>query len=521
MSVVSSGQVTIFDNNDARTITAYITPNVTVAQTITSTTTLPDWTASSLVLTAKVNVSGVLPATVLNKLSERMFVFDPNSTTSDIPAALVDKFLDGSGVQSTSTNFVVAGITAGQQVEPTLTISANLKKDIVNVPIYFKAKFLDPATNQPTDILSQITLSSLKTGTDAVTVEVLGDFNVESAPNKTDGRAIIGARLTKLGVVDTTDLIYRWFVYPAGSGTPTHINSGYAGKAKLKISSTDLITTPAPTIVNGAALNSGFPTVAYVQGAEATTTSGSTYATGNCLSVSEEAVLGITRFRVEIYDTVDAKTYGTDFSLVDPGDQYQITIDYTTNVFKNATGTATLTPKVFNGKDKPKAGVAPGPMLPTDLKTWKFYWYLRDQNGNPSAFTSTNKLSGGASITSNTTTTVTAASVGGLVAGDLVKFVRIDGVTAYLAQILSIASTTITIGALSGDNATILGSSSIVRNATTPLISSELSGGTLYYCVPKQTTGATISTIESITVKDIDIENKGLITVDADSKPPV
>jgi hypothetical protein len=66
-ALVTTGQITIVDNNDARPITAFITASNGVQQiyskdesTITS---VPNWETSNNILTAKVYVGGTSEAT--------------------------------------------------------------------------------------------------------------------------------------------------------------------------------------------------------------------------------------------------------------------------------------------------------------------------------------------------------------------------------------------------------------------------------------------------------------------------
>ena len=72
-TLVSTGQITIVDNNDAKPITAFITSNAPLQQTYTkdesSVTYVPNWASTPITLTAKVYVGSTVDSasTLTNK----------------------------------------------------------------------------------------------------------------------------------------------------------------------------------------------------------------------------------------------------------------------------------------------------------------------------------------------------------------------------------------------------------------------------------------------------------------------
>src|SRR5690349_22696164 len=120
-TLVSTGQITIVDNNDARPITAYITASNGVQQiftkdesTITST---PNWATTPNVLTAKVYVGGA-------------------TGSIDVTSTLTNKKWSADTVGSTSLG---SGVS--------LTINTNLDPVTAAQKVYFfEGDYTDPTT---------------------------------------------------------------------------------------------------------------------------------------------------------------------------------------------------------------------------------------------------------------------------------------------------------------------------------------------------------------------------------------
>lgn len=152
-TLVSTGQITIVDNNDAKPITAFIVGSGAATQQIftkdeSSQSYNPDWTATNLTLTAKVYVGSVTD--IAANLSNKKW-----STT------LGGTSLGSGNTYVINTNVLTTAI-------PTLTY-------------YFEGDYTDPATSLTTHVIAQITITQVQTGTNAVFIRVDGKTVIEQA----------------------------------------------------------------------------------------------------------------------------------------------------------------------------------------------------------------------------------------------------------------------------------------------------------------------------------------------------
>jgi hypothetical protein len=469
MPVVSTGQITIVDNNDARSITAVITSNQPTQQVFTgdegSVGFTPSWFTTALVLTPQISVGGLTSAQVWAAVTNRVFSLTSggaaltNGTTST-------SFVNNAGVEL-STPYALANTGNNVTSAPTLTITGNLKDTVASLVIYFRADFTDPTTGLVSAITCQIELNTVKTGSNAVFVVIRGQTNIEEATGSTKNVIAVAADLIRSSGVDNTNLNYKWFE-DGGSAQITSSLSGVATKYGLK-------TTTAGTSPTGATgeLNVNIPTA-----------TGNTH---NTLVISEAAVADIEVYKVEVTDTVASKTYSAYFTVYDISDPYDTQIlSSSGDKLQNGQGSTTLTPRVYYGA----AEVTP-------LTGWTFTWYFYDKAGKRGAFVDTAKIStaGGANISANTTGSSATITYGGtsyaFVAGDVVKAVKPNG-DAFFYEVASSTTNIVTIRTPT-TNAWLTFTDFPAPSAITDFV-----GGKLYGCTTqgvRTTSGATAITL--------------------------
>lgn len=156
MPLVSTGQITIVDNNDARPISAVITGSGAFQQVHTkdesSVTYTPNWTSTPLTLTARVYVGGTGSAQeVAAQLSNRKW-----STT-----------FDGTSIGSGTT----------------LTVNTNLTTATPSVTYYFQGDYTDPVTKLVSRVVANVTLNLVSTGTNAVYIVLKTPDGTALEPN--------------------------------------------------------------------------------------------------------------------------------------------------------------------------------------------------------------------------------------------------------------------------------------------------------------------------------------------------
>ena len=490
MPIVSTGQITIIDQNDARNITAVISTNNGLQQVYTKdeSTILytPSWFTSNNVLTPQISISGLTTAESWARLTNKKFTASPGGTEF-LTASTSTSFVDNSDAV-VSTPFTVVHGTNGTSTASTLTIAGNLKSSVGTFTVYFEADFTDSATTLTTRIVTQITLGTVKTGTNAVFITLRGQTAFEEATGQTKNVIAIAADLVRSSGIDTTNLNYKWYENNAAdyiTGAAYQAGGANAGKFGLKTT-----TGISPTGISSD-LNQNIPGTA----------AGNSF---NTLVISETAVTDLEVFKVEITDA-DSKTYTAYFTVYDISDPYDVKIISSTgDKMVNGQGNAVLTPDVYNGSTKV-----------TTLTGYEFTWYLYDKLGNRSGFIDVNKSGTigngtGATITAHTTGTTAAFTYNGtantFVAGELIKCVTPAGVSSIYEVI---ASTTNVVTIRTPSTNTWLSFSMYTAPATNQFLNGKIytvtAGGT------KSSTGAS----PTITVYANDIDVKGNIVVEA------
>ena len=435
MTIVTTGQVTIVDQNDARPISAVLTANPGIQQTYTKDDStdayLPDWTTvnsgAGLKITPKVYVGGIGAANeVCGQLTNRTFKLIEAGSAVTGTAALISSnsdmsatFLSGAG-----KTFTVVHDTSGSS----LTIKSNMDPTATNQSIFFEGDYTDPVTSLTVHIACAINLSVIKTGTNATFVMTSGKTSIKKSPINTKLVTTIKANLVRPAGIDTSGLEFRWF---ESNGSTQISTSSTAGMYALKN-----ISEGSP--ITGTLSDLATPNLP-VAGAWTTLASG-----GNTLVIHENAVVDIGIYRVEIRDTSSSSTvWQTYFTITDLSDPYKLTLDSSTgDKLNNGVGTTVITPEVYHGDNQV-----------TDLTGWEFIWTFYNRNGKRGGFIDASRTAygSGRDITSHTTGTAATITYSGsvigtpaIVAGDIIKCVTSVGIEAYY-EVASVASNVVTI----------------------------------------------------------------------------
>ncbi|SLM15259.1 conserved hypothetical protein [uncultured spirochete] len=383
MGIVSTGQITLYDYNDAAPITAFISASKGTAQVFTKDESItsynPDYSSAANVLTAYVYVNGV---NVVNNLTNRKW-----GTT-----------LGGSDL---GTN--VSSITKSTNIDP-----AN---PVYNV--YFEGDYTDPVTMLVTHVNAMITLHCVKSGTNAVFVQVNGQLVIEGNPTGgTKNTASVTADLMRAAGIDNTGVTYQWFKSP------------YAAADQLDANHVDVVA--------------GKYSFKNTAGSAASAPADGTWADVKTLVVREDAVNDIGLYLVKAKDA-DGNIYQAYFQIYDVSDPYDVKVVATNgNVFQNGNGTKNLTPEVWYGNTK------------IDITNYTFTWKLYDKNGKKSGFIDTARTSAAKTISSHTTGssavfTISSALSSAPVAGDVIRVISADGLKIESFEVASATTTAITI----------------------------------------------------------------------------
>ena len=484
MAVVSTGQITIVDNNDARPLTAYITcepgPQQVFTKDESTISWTPDWTTvnsnAGLILTAKVFAGGASGAEdVTGQLTNQKFCLTPGGTAITGTNTLITAnaimtvpFLGAAG-----RTFSVVHNSSGS----TFTIKCNLKDTVSQQVIYFEADYTDPVTGLVSRIVTSIVLGLVKTGTNAVYVLTRGQLSIEQATGQTKNVGVVAADLIRAAGVDTTGITYRF--YENNGATQISTAAGMAAKYGLK--------TTAPT---------ANPTGAISELGLNLPANGS-WGAHNTLVIHESAVTDIGVFRVEARDA-DNVVYQAFFTVFDLSDPYDTKIlSSAGDKLQNGIGSTDLVPLVYYGASQV-----------TNLTGWQFVWTFFDKDGRRAAFIDTNKtaLAGGRNITANTTTAFTFSGTGiSFAVGDIIKVVMSSGEARYFE-----------VGAASTGNTVTIRTSGLTNSwlSFAAPTASQFLNGKLYACTPagQRTTLAGAA----ITVTGDEIDVKGTIQCQAD-----
>lgn len=487
MAIVTTGQITIVDQNDARPITGTITANPGPQQVYTkdesTVSYLPDWPAANgatgIILTPKVYLGGIGGATdITNLLTNRKFTTDlgtaivGTAATIASNASLSPLFVNASGTYTT----VLSGAAS------TLTIKANLIPTVPQVIIYFEGDYVDPVSSLSSHVVLQLTLGVIKTGTNAVFVLMRGQSAIAESTGATKNVVAMSADLIRAAAVDDSGVTYKWY---NGNGAVQIINSG-AFNTKYGVKT--VAAGPSPVGVLGdIGVNLGSGWLAF-----------------NTLVIHEDAVNDMENFRVEAKDA-DGTIYQTFFTITDFSDPYDVKVTSSTgDKLQNGIGSTVLTPRVYNGATEV-----------TPLTGWTFTWTFYNKDGNRGGFIDATKTAqaGGRNITAHGTGASATITYDGAnfasfnIAGGIVKVVTPLGVDKFY-EVLSNVAGVVTIRTPV--------TNTWLNYTTFPApTASEFVGGKIY-CVIAGGGQLSTSAGATITVTGDEVDAKCRISVDAD-----
>jgi hypothetical protein len=301
----------------------------------------------------------------------------------------------------------------------TLVVNTNLSEASPTVVYYFQGDYTHPATGLTNRITANITLSLVKTGTNAVWVQMRGRETIKQATGATKSVAVMAADLVRSAGVDTSGVTYRFF--EANGVTQIWNTSPFTTEYGLKTTATGSAPTGSTSDINVNLPATG------------------AWSSHNTLVIRENAVNSMEVYRCEAKDN-DGTIYQTYFTIYDVSDPYTVTVNSSAgDKLQNGVGSTSLTPNVFNGS-----------VEVTDLTSWTFTWTLFNRNGKRTGFVDTTKtaLAGGRIVTANTAGTATVFTFSGaaiaFVAGDLIKVVAADS-TEKVYEVVSFSGSTVTI----------------------------------------------------------------------------
>lgn len=379
MGVVSTSQFTLYDHNDAAPVTAFLSASKGLTQVYTkdesSTSYAPDYTSAANILTAYVYVNGV---NVAGSLANRKW-----GTTL--------------GASDLGTN--VSTINKATNIDPASPI----------YQVYFEGDYTDPVTGLVTHVNATVSLSCVKSGSNAVFIQVNGQLVIENSVSGAKNNATVTADLMRSAGVDNTNVTYKWFVTPFAAGNQLDANHAdvIASKYSFKTTAGGAASIPAD----------------------------GTWADVKSIVIREDAVTDIGLYMVQAKDN-DGNIYTAYFQVYDVSDPYDVRINASNgNIFQNGTGTKNLVPEVWYGGSK----VA-------DTSAYTYQWRLYDKNGKKSGFIDTAKTSAAKSISAHTTGSAAAFTISALasapIAGDVIRVISADGLSIESFEVGSGSTTT-------------------------------------------------------------------------------
>lgn len=468
--IVATGSITITDQNDAKTLVAFITANGPLQQVYnpdTSPAYVPDRTSSNLTLTARVYAGN---AEVTAELTSRGW----------------------------SNTFNGADLGTGTS----LVVNTNMGPTDTARTYFFKGTYTDPATGLQSFISAEVATSVVRTGTNATYVEIGGIDVIVPSNTNNKNNAYLVATLRRGSTDDTAVTRYKWSKLVGGTYQLIH-----AANAALSVSEVNPISG-ATTNFTAAQLY-GFKTQADYAASPNTEAAIGANVQANAtddavlrraITINERAVDEIGLFKVEIVDGSD--TYTANFTVYDVSDPYGLQI-FLTNGDKllNGQGSTDAIPRVFQGDTRI-----------TDLTGWQFIWSARDRDGRACAFIDEAKTgtASGLPITSNTTTALTLNTGSAAISANLLaaggQFIKVvKGSVARYYETASVTGNTGTTPVVTLKAAPTAGT---IDTYTAPT-ANEFSGGSLFICerVPVTNGGAT-ETAAKLTITEWEVDGK-------------
>lgn len=466
-TLVSTGQITIVDNNDAKPITAFVTASGGTQQVYSKDESavayVPNWTSTPNTLTAKVYVGGT-------------------SSAQEVSAQLTNRKWSNDLSTSLGSN-------------TTLVVNTNLTEGTPSKIYYFEGDYTDPVTGLVSHIIAQITLSMVKTGTNAVYIQVTGQNVIEQATGSTKNTVTMKADLIRAAGIDNTGVTYRWFQSPHAAAD--QIDGNLSGvTTKYGFQDTAASNAGRSGVIGQFQTGSGSTTA----GITTTNSPDGGWADAKALVIHETAVTDIAVFKVEAKDS-DGTIYQQFFTVYDISDPYDCRLVSTSgDKLQNGVGSTDIYPIINYGATK----VSP-------LTGWTFNWYFYDRDGKRGAFIDTTRtaVAGGRNVTANTAGATGTITYDGtaitVAAGDIVKVVAPAGYADFY-EVASGAGNVITLR-------TPITNTWLSYPA---MVASEFVGGKLFICKTSVTTnGGATDVAAKITVTGDEIDAKGVITCEA------
>lgn len=484
MPIVSTGQITIVDNNDARPITAYITANPGTQQVFSkdesTVSWLPDWTTANsnagLILTAKAFLGAVGAAQDITGALTNV------RWSTNLSTALTGT---GASIAATPTLAAIFGTGTFTMVANTsgssLTIKSNMLETVPQGVIYFEGDYTDTATGLVSRVVAQITLSLVKTGTNAVFVQTRGSSSIEQATGSSKNVAVVGADLVRASGFDTTGITYRWF--EANGATQIITGAPFATQFGLKTTTAGVGPTGTTTDIGVNLPTSG------------------AWSAHNTLVIHESGVQDMEIFRVEAKDA-DGVIYQTYFTIYDVSDPYEVRVNSSTgDKLQNGVGSTNLTPDVWYGNQQV-----------ISLTGWTFTWTFYNKDGKRGAFIDTTRtaVAAGRNITANTIGASAVITYGGtaitFTAGNIIKCVTVGGSERFY-EVASATGNTVTIRTPS-TNAWLN-----FTDFPAPAVANDFLGGSLFVCA----SGGQVTTsgAAALTLTGYEVDGKARIMVEA------
>lgn len=330
MAIVSTGQFTIIDYNDALTLTGFISANNRTNQSYNpdNASYTPNYASTNLVLTAQLFKAGS-STEILSNVAEAANIISIQwyDDTSATPVALTN-------------NTSYAGVTTR-----TLTIKTNIMTpSSPGKNISCLIKYKDPTTGLTLDYKTQINLSLVSNGSALAYANVYAT-NGNVFKNGAVANLPIKAELWRGSVIDTTLVTYKWAIQdPSVSSTSS---SGY-----------------------DATFGIGWKKLSDV-------TSSVTGTATNTITVYPSLVQNFAVFQVAIKDTDTASpTYNTTFkatcTILDQSDPIALVVTSTGgDVFKNGEGSTVLTAELYQNGAKLNS-----------VTGYTFKWYKYNSSGS-------------------------------------------------------------------------------------------------------------------------------------------
>ena len=504
MGLVTTGQITIVDNNDAKSITAFLAGSDTFQQAYSKDNGAESFTPSrvttNLVVSAKVYAGGTI--NIADQLTSPTWSWTAG----------------GSAITSGSGVTVVASVGS----MPTITFSDNTQVTTISPSktLYFQGNYVDTFTGLITTVVCSVTISLLQIGTANAIAQFAGLSVVERGTTATKGSTEIVCNLVRASGIDTDNLYYRWYQLVSGSWVPLDqtytgwiTKFGFRNKAQC---STDNL---GPNIDrNGLLGTSGGSAVPTIMDNNVTP---DLY---KGIVIGQDLIQSMAFFKCRVTDTVDANGGPWDgyFTIIDSSDPYAVQlISLSGEKLQNGIGYTTIYPLVFNGGSQV-----------TDLTIYTFTWtyYALDTetaSSNPTlyraAFIDTSITAYNSPRTLGTTPNTAGDSsvitYGGAAitwtSGDIIKIVKSNGKTRYF-EVASGTSNTVTIRRSSLVNTWLLSASSPLMQQ--PALN-EFANGKLYKCKALggqwSTNGANNNpTAAAIILTGDDVDMKGQVICD-------